>query len=80
MKSNRLHQLWELIEAVPTDRLLRLNQKALADLLIQKLNVYHHLVIEEEAEVRAYVDSRFPLIRESAQLRQGVYGLFPAYA
>ena len=34
MKPDRIHQLWELIETVPTNRILKTQQDALADLLI----------------------------------------------
>ncbi len=79
MTPDLLHKLWELIETVPTHRLLRLNQQATAELLIQKLRAQQPLTTAEEAEVRNYVAARITLIQELAQLRQGKYCLLPAY-
>ena len=80
MSPDRLHQLWELVETVETDRLLLLDQQALADVLIRELSAHRSLLPEEIDEVRAYIYSRLPLIRDLAQWHQGSYCLMPTYA
>ncbi|MFM7423621.1 MAG: hypothetical protein ACKO7W_01240 [Elainella sp.] len=63
MTSNLLHQLWRLVENSPAAFLL-LDDQSLIQRLTQQLRERQDLSCEEEAEARAYIQSRLLLIRE----------------
>jgi hypothetical protein len=66
MTAHHLRQLWQLIEANPSDLLHELDDQSLVHWLIQRLRERCRLNCEEEAEARKYIHSRLLLIREIA--------------
>jgi hypothetical protein len=66
MTSNLIRQLWKLIEMNPTAVLLRLDDQSLVQWLTQQLRERQTLSGEEEAEAKAYIQSRLLLIRDVA--------------
>lgn len=66
MKSNRLHQFWKLIESNESTLLFKLDDQSLVQWLMQQLREKQSLSNEEEAEARAYIQAKLPLIREIA--------------
>jgi hypothetical protein len=64
MTPNLLHQLWKLIENSQAGFLL-LDDQSLVQGLTQKLREHQALSREEEAEAKAYIQSRLLLIREA---------------
>ncbi|WP_299485513.1 hypothetical protein [Acaryochloris sp. IP29b_bin.137] len=70
MNSNRLRQVWEVIETTQTDVLTQLNDKQLVQVLLTNLKERNLLPTSEEANTKAYLQSRLLLIRELAQSRK----------
>lgn len=66
MTSNLLHQLWKLIDTNQSDSIFRLDDQSLIQWLTQQLREKQPLSCEEEAEARAYIQSRLLLIRATA--------------
>ncbi len=63
MTSNLLHQLWKLVENSSVV-FLQLDDQSLVQRLTQQLRERQALSYEEEAEAKAYIQSRLLLIRE----------------
>lgn len=70
MNANRLRQVWEVIETTQTDVLTRLNDQQLVQMLLASLKERNWLPTDEEANAKAYIQSRLLLIRELAQSRK----------
>jgi hypothetical protein len=66
MESNRLHQLWKLIENNESSLIFKLDDQSLVQWLTQQLREKQSLSNEESAEARAYIQSKLLLIREIA--------------
>lgn len=64
-----LRQVWSVIEETHASLLLKLSDAELLQQLLIQLADKKQLNIEEVCDVRAYIDSRIPLIREDAQER-----------
>lgn len=65
----RLRQIWSVIEETHASLLLKLSDADLLQHLLIQLVDKKQLNVEEVCDVRAYIYSRIPLIREGAQAR-----------
>jgi hypothetical protein len=64
-----LRQIWSVIEETHASLLLKLSDAELLQQLLIHLADKKQLNVEEVCEVRAYIYSRIPLIRDDAQAR-----------
>ena len=64
-----LRQIWSVIEETHASLLLKLSDAELLQQLLIQLTEKKQLNVEEVCEVRAYIYSRIPLIRDDAQAR-----------
>lgn len=67
--SSTLRQIWSVIEETHASLLLKLNDADLLQQLLIQLAEKTQLNVEEVCDVRAYICSRIPLIRDGAQAR-----------
>ncbi len=67
--ASTLRQLWLIIEHLQIHTLLDLNDFELARKIQAQLNQEACLSSEEIAQVKSYIQSRIPLIRDSAESR-----------
>ena len=64
-----LRQIWSVIEETHASLVLKLSDAELLQQLLIQLADKKQLNVEEVCEVRAYIYSRIPLIRDDAQAR-----------
>jgi 5'-deoxynucleotidase YfbR-like HD superfamily hydrolase len=64
-----LRQIWSVIEETHASLVLKLSDADLLQQLLIQLADKKQLNVEEVCEVRAYIYSRIPLIRDDAQAR-----------
>lgn len=64
-----LRQVWSVIEETHASLLLKLSDAELLQQLLIQLVDKKQLNVEEVCDVRAYIYSRIPLIRDDAQER-----------
>ena len=64
-----LRQIWSVIEETHASLVLKLSDADLLQQLLIQLVDKNQLNVEEVCEVRAYIYSRIPLIRDDAQAR-----------
>jgi len=64
-----LRQIWSVIEETHASLLLKLSDAELLQQLLIQLADKKQLNVEEACDVRAYIYSRIPLIRDDAQAR-----------
>ena len=64
-----LRQVWSVIEETHASLLLKLSDAELLQQLLIQLADKKQLNVEEVCDVRAYIYSRIPLIRDDAQAR-----------
>ena len=64
-----LRQVWSVIEETHASLLLKLSDTELLQQLLIQLVDKKQLNVEEVCDVRAYIYSRIPLIRDDAQER-----------
>ena len=64
-----LRQIWSVIEETHASLVLKLSDAELLQQLLIQLVDKNQLNVEEVCEVRAYIYSRIPLIRDDAQAR-----------
>lgn len=69
MTSSTLRQVWSVIEETHASLLLKLSDAELLQQLLIQLADKKQLNVEEVYDVRAYIYSRIPLIRDDAQAR-----------
>lgn len=69
MTSSTLRQIWSVIEETHASLLLKLSDAELLQQLLIQLVDRKQLNVEEVCDVRAYIYSRIPLIRDDAQAR-----------
>ena len=67
--SSTLRQIWSVIEETHASLLLKLSDAELLQQLLIQLADKKQLNVEEICDVRAYIYSRIPLIRDGAQAR-----------
>ena len=67
--ASTLRQLWLIIENLHTNTLLNLNDFELARKIQAQLNQEACLSSSELDKVKSYIQSRIPLIRDSAESR-----------
>lgn len=67
--SSTLRQIWSVIEENHASLLLKLSDAELLQQLLIQLADKKQLDVEEVCNVRAYIYSRIPLIRDDAQAR-----------
>ena len=67
--SSTLRQIWSVIEETHASLLLKLSDAELLQQLLMQLADKKQLNIEEVCDIRAYIYSRIPLIRDGAQAR-----------
>ncbi len=67
--ASTLRQLWLIIEHLHTNTLLDLNDLELARKIQEQLNQEAYLSSSEIHQVKSYIQSRIPLIRDSAESR-----------
>lgn len=64
-----IRQIWSVIEETHASLLLKLSDADLLQQLLIQLADKKQLNVEEVCDVRAYIYSRIPLIRDDAQAR-----------
>lgn len=64
-----LRQIWSVIEETHASLVLKLSDADLLQQLLMQLADKKQLNVEEVCDVRAYIYSRIPLIRDDAQAR-----------
>lgn len=64
-----LRQIWSVIEETHASLVLKLNDAELLQQLLIQLADKNQLNVEEVCDVRAYIYSRIPLIRDDAHAR-----------
>ena len=64
-----LRQIWSVIEETHASLVLKLSDAELLQQLLIQLADKKQLNIEEVCDIRAYIYSRIPLIRDGAQAR-----------
>jgi hypothetical protein len=64
-----LHQLWHIINEVQTQTVFELSDRDLVEQLVSLVDRKQPLSIEENNLVRAYLDTKLPLIRDLADAR-----------
>ena len=69
MDSSMLRQLWLVIEETQSNNLLRLDDDALVQQLLDRLDDRKPLTREESRSISNYLQSRTPLIRDLATAR-----------
>lgn len=69
MTPSILRQVWSVIEETHASLLLKLSDAELLQQLLIQIADKKQLNIEEVCDVRAYIYSRIPLIRDDAQER-----------
>ena len=67
--SSTLRQVWSVIEETDASLLLKLSDAELLQQLLIQIADKKQLNVEEVCDVRAYIYSRIPLIRDDAQAR-----------
>ncbi|WP_250122970.1 hypothetical protein [Chroococcidiopsis sp. CCMEE 29] len=67
--SSTLRQIWFVIEETHASLLLKLSDADLLQQLLIQVADKKQLDVEEVSDVRAYIYSRIPLIRDDAQAR-----------
>ncbi len=67
--SSTLHQVWSVIEETDASLLLKLSDAELLQQLLIQIADKKQLNVGEVCDVRAYIYSRIPLIRDDAQAR-----------
>lgn len=64
-----IQQLWAVIESTNVSVLLQFDDVALVQLLCQQLNTEQELDIQADSSLNAYIKSKLPLIRDTAEGR-----------
>ncbi|MBE9207748.1 hypothetical protein IQ244_14715 [Nostoc sp. LEGE 06077] len=64
-----MQQLWTVIESTNVSTLLQFDDVALVQLLFQQLNTQQEEDIQTESSLNAYIQSKLPLIRDTAEGR-----------
>ena len=67
--ASTLRQIWSVIEETHASLVLKLSNAELLQQLLIQLADKKQLNVEEICDVRAYIYSRIPLIRDGAQAR-----------
>lgn len=68
-----LHDLWKLIEEIPSHSLIRLDDTRLVSWLLEHIENRFRLQAEDRKNIEKYLDSHMLLIREMAESRQYHY-------
>ena len=64
-----LRQLWSAIESTQANKILEFSDKELIEQLIAQLQEKKNLTQEDSTNIKSYIRSRIPLIRDIASAR-----------
>jgi hypothetical protein len=64
-----MQQLWAIIESTHVNTLLQFDDAALIQLLLQQLAAKQCLDAQQDRGLNTYIESRLPLIRDTAEGR-----------
>jgi hypothetical protein len=64
-----IQQLWAIIESTQVSTLLQFDDTALVQLLLQQLRAKQDIDAKETPNVNTYIQSKLPLIRDTAESR-----------
>ncbi|BBD59362.1 hypothetical protein NIES2109_21450 [Nostoc sp. HK-01] len=64
-----MQQLWAVIESTNVSTLLQFDDVALVQLLFQQLNTQQEEDLQADSSLNAYIQSKLPLIRDTAEGR-----------
>ncbi|WP_414541883.1 MULTISPECIES: hypothetical protein [Nostocaceae] len=65
-----IQQIWSVIESTQVSTLLQFDDAALVQLLLQKLKAQQPLETHTDKSLNTYIESKLPLIRDTAEGRQ----------
>ncbi|AHJ28260.1 hypothetical protein PN465_17395 [Nodularia spumigena CS-584] len=64
-----MQQIWAVIESTQVSTLLQFDDAALIQLLLQKFKSQQVLDIQTDSSLNSYIESKLPLIRDTAEGR-----------
>ncbi|MBE9198946.1 MULTISPECIES: hypothetical protein [unclassified Nodularia (in: cyanobacteria)] len=64
-----MQQIWAVIESTQVSTLLQFDDAALVQLLLQKFKSQQVLDIQTDSSLNSYIESKLPLIRDTAEGR-----------
>ena len=64
-----MQQIWAVIESTKVSTLLQFDDAALIQLLLQKFKSQQVLDIQTDSSLNSYIESKLPLIRDTAEGR-----------
>ncbi|MEM7591524.1 MAG: hypothetical protein AAF383_08385 [Cyanobacteria bacterium P01_A01_bin.83] len=77
LNASKLRQIWQIIEQTQARILLELEDLELILQLQKQLETQIFLSVSELCDVRIYIRSRIPLIRDLAEVRLALMALCP---
>lgn len=72
MTPKTMRQLWAMIESTQVNTLLQLDDQSLVQWLLKQFTAQQAIDAQEASSLNTYINSRLPLIRDTALERESV--------
>lgn len=72
MTPKMMRQLWAMIESTQVSTLLQLDDLTLVQWLLKQFTAQQVIDAQETSSLKTYINSKLPLIRDTAEERQSV--------
>lgn len=72
MTPKTMRQLWAMIESTQVNTLLQLDDQSLVQWLLKQFTAQQVIDAQEASSLNTYINSRLPLIRDTALERESV--------
>lgn len=72
MTPRTMRQLWAMIESTQVNTLLQLDDQSLVQWLLKQFTAQQAIDAQEASSLNTYINSRLPLIRDTALERESV--------
>ena len=72
MTPKTMRQLWAMIESTQVNTLLQLDDQSLVQWLLKQFTAQQTIDAQEASSLNTYINSRLPLIRDTALERESV--------